>query len=234
MKIPYHVAIIMDGNGRWAKKRGLPRTAGHKKGVDRVKEIIREAKKMGVGVLTVFAFSTENWNRPKKEIKFLFSYLDKFLDIYGKEMKEEDMRLKVIGRRDRLSKATVKKIRDLEEETRNNQSLLLNIALDYGGKWDIVNAARGIVRDFGRKAIAFGDIDEGLFSSYLAMSGIAEPDLLIRTSGEHRISNFLIWHAAYSEFYFTPVLWPDFDKVEFHKAIREYSQRVRRFGKADE
>ncbi|MBP7088548.1 MAG: isoprenyl transferase [Candidatus Omnitrophica bacterium] len=232
--IPYHVAIIMDGNGRWAKKRLLPRTLGHREGVKRIKEIVLEAKKLGVKILTIFAFSTENWNRPKKEINYLFSYLDDFLDDYQKELMKEGIKLNVIGRKDRINKATLKKIEKLELSTKKNKNFVFNIALDYGGKWDIVNAAKKIITDYQQKKITLGDIDEKLFSAYLSLSDIPDPDFLIRTSGDQRISNFLLWNLAYSELHFTPTLWPDFDKKQLLKAIEDYSQRERRFGKVDE
>jgi len=234
MKIPHHIAVIMDGNGRWAKKRGLSRTIGHKEGVGRIKEIVREAKKIGVKVLTVFAFSTENWNRPKKEIDFLFFYFNNFLDSYKSEFGKEDIRFTVIGRRDRINNNTIKKIREVESMTKGNQSFSFNIALDYGGKWDIVHAVNEIVDDYENKKISKKDIGEELFSSYLSLKGISDPDFLIRTSGEQRISNFLIWKLAYSELYFTPTFWPDFDKEQLHKAIESYSSRNRRFGEVHE
>jgi len=233
-KVPYHIAIIMDGNGRWAKKRLLPRTIGHREGVRRVKEIVLEAKKLGVKILTIFAFSTENWNRPKKEINHLFSYLDDFLDTYQKELMKEGIKLNVIGRRDRINKPVLKKIEKLELSTKKNKDFIFNIALDYGGKWDIVNAAKKIITDYQQKKIILGDINEKLFSAYLSLGDIPDPDLLIRTSGDQRISNFLIWNLAYSELYFAPTLWPDFDKKHLLRAIEDYSQRDRRFGRIDE
>lgn len=234
MKVPRHIAIIMDGNGRWAKKRNLPRTAGHKEGIRRIGEVIREAKKLGVKIVTVFAFSTENWNRPPKELRFLFFYLNDFLNKYKEELVKEDIKLKVIGRRDRISKEIIKKISEVEALTARNKSFTFNIALDYGGRWDIVNAVKKIIDDYNNKKIGKEDINEELFSNYLALSGIPNPDLLIRTSGEQRVSNFLIWDLAYSEFYFTPTFWPDFDKEELFKAINVYSKRERRFGRIDE
>jgi len=230
MDIPYHIAVIMDGNGRWAKKRMLPRMAGHREGAKRVKEILREAERIGVKVLTIFAFSTENWNRPRKEIEFIFSHLVRFLRDYRKEFIKKDIKFKAIGRRDRLSKKVIEEIRKTEDATKNNQSFTFNVALDYGGKWDIVNAAKRIAKKCVGKSISWEDIDEKLFNKYLSLGNIPAPDLLIRTSGEKRISNFLIWNLAYSEFYFTPVFWPEFNKEQLHKAIKVYSQRDRRFG----
>jgi len=234
MKIPYHIAVIMDGNGRWAKKRGLSRSAGHKKGIDRIRDILKEAQEIGVKVFTIFAFSTENWNRPQKEINFLFSYLGRFLDKHKQTLVKEDTRLRVIGRRDRIDKSIIKKIEDVEALTKGCKSFIFNVALDYGGRWDVANAVKKIIRDYEHKAIANKDINENTFAKYLSLDNIADPDLLIRTSGEQRISNFLIWNLAYSEFYFTPTFWPDFDKKELRKAIKTYSQRERRFGKSYE
>jgi undecaprenyl diphosphate synthase len=231
MKIPQHIAIIMDGNGRWAQKKHLPRTAGHREGIKRVKEVVREAKKLGVKFLTVFAFSTENWDRPKGELKVLFSYIERFLNEYKKELMREDVRLNIIGRRDRVDKKVMNKIEEVEKMTGNNKSFVFNVALDYGGRWDIVDSAKRLIRDYENKTISITDINEELLANYVALRGIPDPDLLIRTSGEQRISNFLIWNLAYSELYFTPVFWPDFNKEELLGAIKDYSERERRFGK---
>ncbi len=228
--MPYHVAIIMDGNGRWARERNLPRTAGHKKGIERVKEIVRAAKNMGVKILTIFTFSTENWSRPKEEVDFLFSYLDSFLTSYRKELLKERIRLNLIGRRDRINSHIIKKIEELEVLTLENKEFIFNIALDYGGRWDILNALKKLFRDYIEKRISLEGIDEEVFKRYLSLAGQPEPDLLIRTSGEQRISNFLLWDLAYSEFYFPEVYWPDFDAKELEKAILEYNKRERRFG----
>jgi undecaprenyl diphosphate synthase len=231
MKIPYHVAIIMDGNGRWAKNRGLPRMAGHRAGIKRIKEIVREAKKIGIKILTIFAFSTENWNRPKKEVDFLFSYLNNFLDNYRKELMKEDIKLNVIGRRGRIKKSIIKKIEEVERLTKNNKSFIFNIALDYGGRWDIVEAAKKIIKDCRSQKLKETEIDEEVFGKYLSLNNLPDPDLLIRTSGEQRISNFLLWNLAYTEFYFPKTYWPDFDKKELEKAVEVYSKRERRFGR---
>lgn len=230
MEVPYHIAVIMDGNGRWAKKRMLPRMVGHRQGARRVKEILREAKRIGVKALTIFAFSTENWNRPQKEIDFIFSYLVKFLRGYRKEFIKKDIKFKAIGRRDRFSEEVIEEITKTEDVTKNNKSFTFNVALDYGGRWDIANATRRIAKKCVDKSISWEDIDEKLFNKYLSLGNIPAPDLLIRTSGEKRISNFLIWDLAYSEFYFTSVFWPEFNKEQLHKAIKAYSQRDRRFG----
>jgi len=230
VEIPKHIAVIMDGNGRWAMDKGLPRYAGHREGANRLKEVVREAKKIGVKALTAFAFSTENWNRPKKEIDFLFSHMVKFLNNYKNEFIEKGIKFQAIGRRDRLSREVLKAIKNVEEATKNNKSFTFSVAIDYGGRWDIVNAARNITLDCQKKKISAMDINEDLFNSYMSLSNVVKPDLLIRTSGECRVSNFLIWDLAYSEFYFTEIYWPDFDKKELHRAIKAYSTRERRFG----
>lgn len=224
----------MDGNGRWAKKRGLPRSAGHLKGAERVREVIAEANKAGVKAVTIFAFSTENWNRPKPEIKFLFSYLDKFLKDNRKVFIRDGICLRAIGRRDRIPNKALKRVVEVEKLTEDNTNFYLNIALDYGGRWDIVNAAKKIARDVDSKKITARDIDEGLFKNYLSLAGLDYPDLLIRTSGEQRLSNFLVWELAYSEFYFCDLTWPDFNQQEFRKALEEYKARDRRFGEVHE
>lgn len=228
--VPRHIAVIMDGNGRWAKARGLPRTIGHRKGVQRVKEMIREAKDLGCEAVTIFAFSTENWKRSKDEINVLFHYLAYFLSSYKNELMKEDIKLKVIGRRDRLNKRTIQVIEKIEKLTLDNKSFIFNICIDYGGKWDIVAAARKIAGDVKGGKIDEAAIDENLFSENLALGGQPDPDLLIRTSGEQRLSNFLLWNLAYAEFYFPKIHWPDFDTNELHKAIKIYRDRDRRFG----
>ncbi|MCF7869644.1 MAG: isoprenyl transferase [Candidatus Omnitrophica bacterium] len=230
LMIPYHVAIIMDGNGRWAKEKGLSRTEGHKQGAQRVKEVAREAKKKGVKVLTLFAFSTENWNRPKSEIKYLFSYLKKFLTNYKEELIKEGIKLKIIGRRDKLGKKILNKINEVEEATSGNADFFLNIAIDYGGRWDIVNAAKAVIKAVNNNSLKEEKIDEKIFNNYLSLSEFSDPDILVRTSGEKRISNFLVWQTAYTEFYFPKVLWPDFTKEWVDNIIEEYSGRVRKFG----
>lgn len=228
--VPQHIAIIMDGNGRWARSRGLPRTAGHRRGVFRIKEIVKEAKRLGVKTLTVFAFSTENWSRPAQEVDILLDYLRKFLDTYKTELMRENIRLRIIGRRSKFDKNILKKMSELEQITRNNNSFTFVVALDYGGRWDIVNAARRLVKDVGSDDSLISRIDEDLFARYMSLADIGDPELLIRTSGEQRISNFLLWNLAYSELYFTPVMWPDFDKKQLRKAIEAYAHRNRRFG----
>jgi len=230
MKVPYHVAIIMDGNGRWAKKRGLPRNLGHKRGIERIEGVIKEAKKIGIKILTLFAFSTENWSRPKKEVNFLFSYLKRFLKKKKESLLQEKIRVNFIGRRDRLSKELLEEMKNIEKLTCKNDALIVNLAIDYGGRWDILNAAKRIWKEAKRKKINLEKIEEEEFGKYLALGELPYPDILIRTSGEKRISNFLLWQSAYTEFYFPEVLWPDFDKKELEKAVEEYERRERRFG----
>jgi len=230
MKVPYHVAVIMDGNGRWAKRRGLPRNLGHKKGIERIEEIIKCAKKLGIKILTLFAFSTENWSRPEKEVSFLFSYLKRFLKRKKEFLLQERIRVNFIGRRDRLDKELLEEMKNIEKLTRKNDALIINLAIDYGGRWDILNAAKRLWKEAKRKKINLEKIEEEDFKKYLALGEFPYPDLLIRTSGEKRISNFLLWQSAYTEFYFPEVLWPDFDKKELEKAVEEYKRRERRFG----
>lgn len=229
LKIPNHIAIIMDGNGRWAKARGLPRLLGHRQGVKRLKETIKEAKGLGVKVLTVFAFSTENWSRPAKEISVLFSYIKNFLKKYALEMREQGVRFKIIGRRDRLPKDVVSSIVEAEELTGSSQDFIFNVAVDYGGRWDILTAAEKISRMY-KDGELTAKLTEEDFKKQLCLGDVCDPDLLIRTSGEQRISNFLLWDLAYAEFYFSSAHWPDFNKRELIKAIEAYSNRQRKFG----
>jgi len=221
--LPKHIAIIMDGNGRWAKSRYLPRTAGHKKGVDATKAIVRHAGEIGLEYLTLYAFSTENWTRPESEINDLMGMLRHFLKGEAAELLKNNVRLRVIGFRDRLSQDIVDMIDDVERRSKDNTGLNLTIALDYGGRQEILNAVNLAVKG-GR------EVNEQEFSEHLLTSGIPDPDLLIRTSGEMRISNFLLWQCVYTEFVFSDKLWPDFTPDEFDKAITEYQQRDRRYG----
>ncbi|MDD5080489.1 MAG: isoprenyl transferase [Candidatus Omnitrophica bacterium] len=230
MNIPEHIAIIMDGNGRWALEKGLARTQGHKRGAERVKEIVAKAQEIGVKSVTIFAFSTENWSRPEKELKALFFLLKLFLDSNFREMKERGVKFKVIGRRDRLPADVLEKIDEVETGTAVNNDFIFNIAIDYGGRWDIVNAAKNVCRRCVDGEIDIESINEEFFGKYMQLNYVKEPDLLIRTSGEQRISNFLIWDCAYSEFYFSPLNWPDFTADELVRAIEDYSKRDRRFG----
>jgi len=233
LKIPKHIAFIMDGNGRWAKQRGLNRVAGHRQGVERVKEIVRAAAKLGVEVLTFFAFSTENWQRPKNEISALMRYLDNFLTKEIAQLDKNNVRFIVIGRKDPIPKYLQLKIKKAQERTKDNNGLTVVLAVNYGGRQEIVDAAKKFARDvLARKAAADGLDDEG-FSRYLYTAGLPDPDLLIRTSSELRISNFLLWQLSYTEFYFVEKFWPDFGVDELKEAIRRYQKRERRFGGID-
>lgn len=223
-KIPSHVAIIMDGNRRWAKKRKLPVIYGHKKGVDTVYRIVKAAKELGIKYLTLYAFSTENWNRSKNEVKALMFLLKKVIKEYKEELYRNDIQLKVSGRLSELDDALVKEINDAVQYLKNGKAMILNIALNYGGRIEIIDAINSILKEGLKK------VDEKTFSKYLYTYPLPDPDLIIRTSGEMRLSNFLIWQSAYSEFYVTETLWPDFSKEDFIKALVEYSKRERRIG----
>src|SRR5690625_101075 len=228
--IPDHVAIIMDGNGRWAKKRGLPRIAGHKEGMDVVKEIVIAASNLNVEILTLYAFSTENWKRPKAEVDFLMKLPKEFLHIYLPEMIENNVRIETIGEFDALPAHTKEAIQYAKDKTRNNDGLLLNFALNYGSRFEIMRAVKQMMTDVDGSKLSIDTIDEQTLSEYLYTTGLTDPDLLIRTSGEQRLSNFLLWQLAYSEFWFTDVLWPDFNEEIFQKALHDYQQRKRRYG----
>ncbi|MBI4758632.1 MAG: isoprenyl transferase [Chloroflexi bacterium] len=225
-KIPRHVAIIMDGNGRWAAKRGLPRLAGHRAGVENIQRVLEGCADYGVKVLTIYAFSTENWSRPQEEVQGLLRILEEVIDRRTQEFHEKGVQLRHIGQLEGLSESLKAKVRYAIDLTKNNDKGILNIAFNYGGRSEIVEAARRIIQ----AGIAPESLDENLFSRYLYTAGLPDPDLIIRTAGEMRLSNYLIWQAAYAEYYSTPTLWPDFDKQEFYKALQAYSQRVRRFG----
>lgn len=224
--IPNHVAIIMDGNGRWAKQRGLPRLAGHRAGVDNIHRVAECFSDYGVKYLTLFAFSTENWRRPQREVQGIMRILEEFIDRETINLHKEGARLLHLGRVDGLSESLQQKVQYAIELTKNNTRGTLCTAFNYGGRDEIVDAAKRIVRD----GIPPEKIDEALLSSYLYSAGLPDPDLIIRTGGEMRISNFLLWQAAYSEYYFTPTLWPDFGREDIERALIVYSQRERRFG----
>ena len=228
-KIPTHVAIIMDGNGRWAAKRGLPRLAGHHAGTENLRRIIRASVEFGVKYLTIYAFSTENWGRPKEEIDGLMNILEDVIDRELRELNQEGVQLRHIGHLERLAPTLQEKVMDAVELTRNNQRLVLNVAFNYGGRDEIVHAIRQMLKD----EVKPEDVSPEMVSRYLYTAGTPDPDLIIRTSGELRISNFLIWQAAYSEWYVTPTYWPDFGKEEFRKALDEYASRDRRYGKVE-
>lgn len=229
--IPQHIAVIMDGNGRWAKKRLLPRIAGHKRGVEVVREMVKQCATLGVGYLTLFAFSSENWRRPADEVSFLMGL---FMEALKKEvikLHENNIRLVMIGDRSRFDNALCAKINEAEKLTEANNGLILTIAANYGGRWDMLQAMNRML--LAQPQLA-GNFDEQDIAPYLSMHYAPEPDLFIRTGGEQRISNFLLWQLAYSELYFTETLWPDFNEAAFKKAIKSYQQRERRFGRTSE
>ena len=230
MNIPKHIAIILDGNGRWAKAKGLPRKYGHIEGAKTVEVICEEAYKMGVQYLTVYAFSTENWNRPKDEVDALMTLLRNYMKTCLKTAEKNKMCVRVLGDKTGLDDDIRARIDDLEKATANNNGLHFQIALNYGGRDEIVRAVKGIAEQVKMGKISSADITEELISESLDTKGIPEPDLLIRTCNEQRISNFLLWQLAYTEFYFTPVPWPDFSKEELTKAIEAYNKRDRRYG----
>ena len=228
--VPKHVAIIMDGNGRWAKKRNLPRTSGHIEGVKRVEDIVRVAGKMGVSVLTIFAFSTENWTRPRTEVSMLMRTLIAVLNKKIRELSKANVKLKFIGNREGVSAAVLKAIDTAMELTKDNTGLILNIAFNYGGRSEILNAIQRIAADVKNNKLNINNITEESVNEALYTRGLPDPDLLIRTSGEQRISNFLLWQLSYAELYFTEKFWPDFTEDEFKKAIEEFQSRERRYG----
>ena len=225
-RIPQHVAIIMDGNGRWAAKRGLPRYAGHRAGAENLRRIINACVEFNIQILTIYAFSTENWGRPEREVRALMKIFARVLDQELDELNDQGVCLHHLGDMDGVEKALQKKVRKAIELTKNNNRLILNVAFNYGGRAEIIHAVRQMLAD----QIAPETLTESLFNSYLFTRGLPDPDLVIRTSGELRISNFLIWQAAYSEFYPTPVYWPDFGREELYEAIVAFNQRDRRFG----
>lgn len=230
MKIPQHVAIIMDGNGRWAKKRLMPRNVGHVQGAKTVEQICEDADSLGIKHLTVYAFSTENWNRPDSEVSAIMKLLRNYLKDCIKRANDNNMRVRVIGERSRLSDDIRQRIIELEEASKNNTGLNFTIALNYGSRDEIIRAVKKMAVDLKNDVIDENAVSEELFGEYLDTAGIPDPDLLIRTSGEERLSNYLLWQLAYTEFYFSDVLWPDFDKDELINAIVKYNKRDRRFG----
>ncbi|MFN3741338.1 MAG: isoprenyl transferase [Anaerolineales bacterium] len=225
-RLPRHVAIIMDGNGRWALARGLPRLAGHRAGTENLRRIIRAAVEFGIQYLTIYAFSTENWGRPPEEVQGLMRILEDVIDRELEELHREGVQIRHIGRLDRLNPRLQQKVIQAVEKTRQNARLVLNVAFNYGGRDEIVYAIQRIIQD----GVPAEAVTPELVSRYLFTAGVPDPDLIIRTSGELRISNFLIWQAAYAEWYVTPTYWPDFDKEEFRRALEAYAQRDRRFG----
>lgn len=229
--LPKHVAVIMDGNGRWAKRQGLPRIIGHKHGVDALKDLLRCCKDWGIGALTAYAFSTENWKRPQEEVEFLMSLFQRVLRQELREMVEENVQIKFVGNLQALPRILQEEISRSMEETKDNRAIRFTVATNYGGRQEILQACRAIADQVKQGLLQPDEIDEATFERYLYTAGICDPDLLIRTSGEMRISNFLLWQMAYAEIYITETLWPDFDRTEFHRALSAYQQRERRFGK---
>jgi len=232
-KCPTHVAIIMDGNGRWAAKRGLPRTEGHSAGVKAVRQVVEVAGEVGVRYLTLYTFSIENWNRPKAEVASLMALLSRTTLEELDDLMKNNVRLIATGRIDGLPLVRRKVLKSAIEKTSRNTGLTLNLALNYGGRTEIIDAVRAIVKDVMQGRIASDDVDVDLFSSYLYTAGLPDPDLLIRTSGEKRLSNFLIWQTSYTEIYITDTLWPDFGRADFLVALQDYIKRDRRFGRVN-
>jgi undecaprenyl diphosphate synthase len=225
-RVPRHIAIIMDGNGRWARARGLPRLAGHRAGTENIRRIVTECAQHGIGYLTLYAFSTENWTRPSAEVSGLMIILSEFIDRETENLNREGAQIRHLGRMDNVSEQLQRKIRSAIDRTRHNRRLVLSVAFNYGGRADIVDAVRALV-DKGAPA---SEITEEAIAEHLSTGGMPDPDLIIRTSGEWRLSNFLIWQAAYSEYWTTPVFWPDFSPEHLRQAIEDYGQRERRFG----
>ncbi len=230
-KLPQHLAIIMDGNGRWAKERGLPRSAGHMEGVKAVKRVISNCISLNIPILTIFAFSTENWKRPKNEVLYLLKLFNKALNKEKENFIKNNIRINFLGRIKDLPNSLIKQMNEIAKITSNNNKLILNIAINYGGRAEIVDAINSIISTVYEKKIKIGDITENTIRDNLYTHGLPDPDLLIRTAGEMRISNFMIWQIAYTEFWVTPVYWPDFDKINLIEAIRDFQKRVRKFGR---
>jgi len=228
--IPEHVAIIMDGNGRWAKKRKLPRVAGHHEGMKCVKRITRVADEIGIKVLTLYAFSTENWKRPKSEVDYIMSLPEQFLSTFLPELIEKNVRVTAMGYTDELPASTLNALNNAVEKTKNNTGLQLNFALNYGSRAEVLEAVKAVAKDYQEKKLDIDNLTNEVFSSYLMTNNLNDPDLLIRTSGEIRISNFMLWQIAYTELYFTSVFWPDFSEQNLVEAIEEFQNRQRRFG----
>ena len=229
--LPQHVAVIMDGNGRWAKKRGKARIWGHRKGVDAIKELLQCCQDWGISALTAYAFSTENWGRPKTEVDFILNLIERFLRRELRDMMAKNVQIRFLGNLTELPGSLQDEIEKGVNATNNNDGIKFNIATNYGGREEIIKACRAIASQVKEDKITIEDIDANLFESNLYTAGIISPDLLIRTSGEMRLSNFLLWQLAYTEIYVTSTLWPDFDRHEFHQALLSYQKRHRRFGK---
>lgn len=230
-KLPSHVAIIMDGNGRWAKKRGNSRVFGHKNGVAAVREVTEASAELGIKYLTLYAFSTENWSRPKTEVDALMSLLVSTISSETKTLMKNNVRLNAIGCKENLPSGVQKRLKECIEKTSTNTGLTLTLALSYSSRWEILEAVKKIAVEIEDKQFDISQLNDDMFGSYLATSGMPDPELMIRTSGEHRISNFLLWQLAYSELYFCDILWPDFRREDYYRALIDYQGRERRFGK---
>ena len=225
-QVPTHIGIIMDGNGRWARARGLPRLAGHRAGTENLRHVLRAVVEFNIRILTIYAFSTENWSRPEDEVRGLMRLMERMIDRELAELDKEGVQIRHIGRTERVSDRMVRKIEHALDLTQDNDQLILNVAFNYGGRAEIIDAIRRIIAD----GVPPESVDEALISQYLYTAGLPDPDLIIRTSGEMRVSNFLIWQGAYAEYYVSPTYWPDFDKDELYKALVAFNQRERRFG----
>ncbi len=230
MRLPKHTAIIMDGNGRWAEKRGLPRTAGHKAGAETLKKIIAYAQKKGIEIITLYAFSSENWKRPPEEVQTLMNLFRTYLKNDVNELMKKGIRVSFIGEREKFDADLVEQMNRLERQTADFKGFHVVLALSYGARNDIINAARQLAAKAARGQLKPQEIDESFFSAHLSTADLPAPDFIIRTGGEERLSNFLLWEAAYAELYFTPVFWPDFNEEELDKALESYAKRERRFG----
>ena len=234
LKVPQHVAIIMDGNNRWARRRGLSTSAGHKAGVEAVREVLKICSNHQIGIVTLFAFSSENWQRPGPEVKALMTLFGAYLRREVKKLHEDDVRIRFIGDRQRFSRGLVKRMEQAELLTKDNTTTTLVIAVDYGGQWDIANAARQLAEQVQAGSLLPAQINAELLDQYICLADLPRPDLCIRTANEHRISNFLLWQLAYSELYFTDTLWPDFGELDMQRALQSFTERQRRYGGRDE
>jgi undecaprenyl diphosphate synthase len=230
LALPHHIAIVMDGNGRWAEARGEPRPVGHRAGIEPVRKVIRECAKLNIEALTLFAFSSENWRRPETEVAAIMGLFMEALDREVAELHANRVRVRIIGNRQRLSVRLQQRIAEAEALTAANDGLKLQVAVSYGGRWDVLEAAKRLAARAASGEIRAADIDEEMVSAELQLSDLPDPDLFIRTGGDHRVSNFLLWNIAYAELFFTDVLWPDFDEAEFKLALEDFAGRERRFG----
>ena len=232
--VPQHIAIVMDGNGRWANQRFMPRVAGHRAGVEAARQVVKNCVKKGIKVLSLFAFSSENWNRPAPEVSYLMELFVNGLEREVHTLHENNVKLRFIGDRTRFNEKLIKKIYEVEQLTANNTGLVLLIAVDYGGQWDITEAVRKLAKQIEAGTLSSAEISPEKISQQLSFADLPDPDLFIRTSGELRISNFMLWQLAYAELYFTDKLWPDFDEQELEKALSHFAKRERRYGKSSE